>query len=168
MGRRFRPAARLASGTFLLALLVALAHVRLSDPLEGAVLRVAVRTTAGTSLRCRRLDDAELAALPPHMRRAEVCETRATPYRLRVTVNDARRLDRVYRAAGLRGDRPLTIDEAFAMTPGRHRVRVRLAPTEGEGASGPPAYTFDAPVELPEGRVRLLALDGEAAAFTLR
>ena len=77
---------RLASGGALLALVVIVTHVNVSDPAVGAILGVAVRTMAGTVQECRALSEEELAALPQHMRRKEVCETHAVPYRLEVRV----------------------------------------------------------------------------------
>lgn len=168
MASSLRDVVRLLAGGVLLGLLVHAAHVRLSDPRRGAVLRLAVRTTAGTAVACRQLGPDELAALPAHMRRPEVCETRATPYRLQVTVSDHPRLDRLYRAAGIRGDRPLTIDEVLSVAPGLHRVRARLVPADGAAGAEPRTFSFDAPVEFPEGRIRILALEGDATAFTVR
>lgn len=160
--------ARFAIGSAMLALLVIITHVNVSDPTGGAILGIAVRTMAGTVQDCRQLTDVEKAALPRHMQRNEICETRAAPYRLEVRVDGETRLDRVYRAAGIRGDRPLTVDERIGVAQGSRAVSIRLAPVDGETAENLPVFTFDQTVELPEGRIRFARLEGTTGGFEIR
>ena len=173
MPELLRNAIRLTSGAALLTLFLVATHVTASDPREGAVLRIALRTTAGTMQDCRKLSPAELEALPMHMRRPEVCESRALPYRLEVRVGGRPLLDRTYTASGIRGDRPLTVDEELALSAGTHDVAIRFAPAlEPDGADkstkSPPAFTFDAPVDFTEGRIRVATLDALGAALEIR
>lgn len=152
----------------MLALLVVVTHVSVSDPTPGAIMGIAARTMAGTVQDCRQLTEAEKAALPRHMQRNEICETRAAPYRLEVRVDGELRLDRIYRAAGIRGDRPLTVDERIGVTPGSRAVTVRFAPVDGETADDLPVFTFDQTVDLEEGRIRFVRLEGTAGTFEIR
>lgn len=160
-------ALRLASGAGLMAMLLAGAHAHVSAPGTGAVLRVALRTSAGTAQVCRRTSAGELAATPVHMRRAEICETHAVPYRLEVHAGANVVFDRRYEASGVHGDRPLTVNEDIAMPAGRADVRVRFAPVV-EAALPAPVFTFEGPVDFPAGRIRVATLDPTATRFELR
>ena len=168
MAERLQAAMRFVSVGVLLALIVVVTHVNVSDPATGAILGVAVRTMAGTVQDCRTLSEEELAALPQHMRRKEVCETHAVPYRLEVRVNGKTRLDRVYTAAGIHGDRPITVDERIGMPAGSHDVSIRFAPAETDVTGQLPVLTFDQNVALEEGRIRVARLEGLTGAFEIR
>lgn len=160
-------AVRIATGTGLMALVLLGAHVRVSDPQQGALLRVALRTTAGTGQVCRKVGEAELAATPVHMRRAEICETHAVPYRLDVRSGTTVLLDRTYEASGLRGDRPLTVNEDLAMPAGLHDVTIRFAPV-ATLEPPPPAFEFAGPVEFTEGRIRVATTDAAGTRLEIR
>lgn len=174
---------RLAAAAVLLTFLLQVTHTTASDPTEGSILRIAVRTTAGTTQDCRRLSPAELEALPMHMRRPEVCETRALPYRLHVRIDGRTMLEGTYTAAGIRGDRPLTVDEEFAVPAGEHEVAVSFLPesTESPDASEPtvapgevqapepaPSFLFEGPVNFPEGRIRVATVTPTSESFEIR
>lgn len=152
----------------MLALLVVVTHVNVSDPTTGALLGIAVRTMAGTVQDCRALSEAEMAALPQHMRRKEICETRAAPYRLEVSIDGETRLDRVYRPAGIHGDRPITVDERIGVTVGSHAVSIRFAPVDTASTDQLPVFTFAQNVDLAEGRIRVAWLEGTTGGFEIR
>jgi hypothetical protein len=160
---------RLVSGGGLLAILLIVTHGTASDPTEGALLGIAVRTMAGTVQECRALSEEELAALPRHMRRSEVCESHAVPYRLEVTVDGEPRLDRIYRAAGIHGDRPLTVEERIRVRAGVRAVGIRFAPVESPGPDhAPPVFTLEQEVSFAEGRIRVAKLEGVEGGFEIR
>jgi hypothetical protein len=103
------------------------------SPADRAELRLAWRARVPLVEECRRLTEEELAELPVHMRREEVCEGRVASYRLRVTV-DGRPVRRAtLRGAGARGDRPLYVFESIPLRPGRYEVDIRF---ERSGARG--------------------------------
>lgn len=159
---------RVAAGAGLLSAVLVGTHVTASDPTEGSELRVALRTSAGTVRDCRKFTEQELAALPMHMRRPETCESRAVAYRLVLTLDGIELFTRDYTAAGIHGDRPLTVDERFPIEAGEHTVGVRFAPADSAGSSDLPVFTLDTSVEFPEGRIRVAALDGSTQALTIR
>lgn len=162
-----RSALRVTAGTGLLAALLLGVHVRASDPQQGALLRVALRTSAGTGQVCRRVSEAELAATPVHMRRAEICETHAVPYRLDVRSGATVLLDRTFEASGLRGDRPLTVNEDIVMPAGLHDVTIRFAPVATLDPP-PQVFEFAGPVEFPEGRIRVATTDATGTRLEIR
>ena len=152
----------------MLALLLIVTHVNVSDPTTGALLGIAVRTMAGTVQDCRALSEAEMAALPQHMRRKEICETRAAQYRLEVRVDGETRLDRIYSPAGIHGDRPITVDERIGVTAGSHAVTIHFAPADPATTDQLPVFTFEQDVELTEGRIRVARLEGTTGGFEIR
>ena len=152
----------------MLALLVLVTHVSVSDPTPGAVLGIAVRTMAGTVQDCRTLSEAEVAALPRHMQRKEICETHGASYRLVVRVDGEPRLDRVYSPAGIHGDRPITVDERIGVTAGSRAVSIHFAPADRGTDGGLPLFTFEQDVELAEGRIRVAWLEGTTGGFEIR
>jgi hypothetical protein len=162
-----RTALRLASGVVLLVALVAATHRTASDPTEGAVLAIAVRTMAGTLEECRPLSDEEMAALPMHMRREQACWTRAVPYRLVLRVNGEILLDRVYRAAGIHGDRPITVDERIRLASGTHVLDLRFVSTEDRVDPPMPIFALEGPIELEEGRIRVISLEDATRRFAI-
>lgn len=167
-------AVRVATGAVLMWAVLTGLHVDVSDPTEGAMLRVALRTNAGTAQVCRRVSPEELEKTAVHMRRAEICETHAVPYRLEVRAGSSVLIDQVYSAAGLHGDRPLSVNENLMLDAGRHDVSIRFAPAVSEDmtsdkvATLPPAFTFADTVEFPEGRIRVASLDVAKGAFEIR
>ena len=172
MPELLQTASRLAAGAALLTLLLVVTHVTASDPTEGSILRIALRTTAGTMQDCHKLTQQELDALPMHMRRPEVCETRAVPYRLEVRAGERALLDRTFTAAGIHGDRPLTVDQELAVAPGTHDVTIRFTPALAEQHDGdktaPPAFAFEGPIEFTDGRIRIATLNPAGTAFEIR
>jgi len=114
---------------------------------DRAAVRLAWRARGARVEECRRPSAEELARLPPHMRREEICEGRVLPHRLVVTLDDRVVIDEVVHAAGAHADRPLFVYHEIAATPGRHAFTARF---ERESPPGP------------EGTVR--ADDGAAPA----
>lgn len=168
MRERALAALRLASGGILLVLAFLGLHRTASDPTDGAVLVLAVRTMAGTAQDCRTLSETERASLPRHMQRTEICEPRAVPYRLELAVDGETRVAGVYRPAGIHGDRPITIDERIRVSSGTRTLRVRFEPAEREKAAGLPVFALDQPVLFEDGRVRIVHLEGTVGDFRIR
>jgi hypothetical protein len=63
------------------------------------------------------------------------------------------------RSPGLRGDRPLSIEEDFDIRPGEHAVTVTFSPETP--ASGGKVLAFDGTVRFERGRVVLITHDGD-------
>lgn len=172
---------RLGAGAVVLTAMLFAAHVTGSDPATGAILRIAVRTTAGTMQVCRTLGQAELEALPVHMRRPKVCESHAVPYRLEILCDDRVLADRTFVAAGIHGDRPLAVNEEFALVAGDHAVSIRLTPAEhspetlgtdstekDSKAITSPSFQFADVVSFAEGRIRVATLNADTGGFEIR
>ncbi|GMU65113.1 MAG: hypothetical protein AMXMBFR36_13870 [Acidobacteriota bacterium] len=153
-------ALRVAVPLALMTAIAAIAHLPVGEPAPGSALRLALRTAAARVEVCRDRTEAELAALPAHMRQVRICTETAVDYRLTVAIDGARRLDRRIEHRGVRRTRPLTVDAELPVAAGRHRVALEFVPIDppAEAAAKLPAPRFDAEVDFAVGRVVLLSL----------
>jgi hypothetical protein len=99
---------------------------------DGALLRLSWRLRGEKSETCRPRTQAELDALPVHMRTPEVCESTLLAYRLVVQVDGATRDSVVVLPGGARGDRPVFVLREVPLAPGEHRVSVRFVRERAE------------------------------------
>jgi hypothetical protein len=102
---------------------------------DQAVIRLSWRTPPTFVEECRRLTQEELERLPVHMRREEVCERRALPYRLQVQLDGRTILNQAVRPAGARQDRPLYVFHELPVAPGAYEVTVLWGPNTGPTAA---------------------------------
>ena len=107
--------------------IVAGSHVSFGGAGEIAVLRVAWSARPERIERCRRLSEAEIAALTVHMRREMECEGAAARYRLEVMRNDVLVDSATVLGGGLRNDRELYVSREIVVAPGEQAIRVRFA-----------------------------------------
>jgi hypothetical protein len=86
------------------------------------------------------------------MRTPRECTAEPLIYRLRVEVDGRLVTERTVKASGLRGDRPLSVEEDLAVAPGERAVDVSFVPLGSEGR----ARRFQGRVEFTAGRIRLV------------
>jgi hypothetical protein len=144
--------ARLAGAAAALAIVLggALAsRAQIGQPPSHAELRLALRAASARLEVCRDRTAQELATLPAHLRQLQDCDEQAIDYRLAVQIDDQPGSDRLVSHSGVRHTRPLAIESAMKVTPGRHRVRVAFEPVR-------PAGFDDAPVDDDAAALRLL------------
>ena len=127
-GRALRAAGGGLASAFILAATALLSHWPAGRPAQSSELRLAMRSAIARLEHCRERTADELAALPAHLRAPRVCSETAIDYRIVVLIDGEIRLDRVVRHGGVRRTRPLTIDRALAVEPGRHSVDIRFEP----------------------------------------
>lgn len=148
---------------------------------EDAVLRLSWRVRGERVEECRKLTEAELAALPIHMRRSEVCEGRVLPYHLHVEVDGRTLADDTIHAAGAREDRPIYVYREVPIGPGAHQLSVRFvqAPRGGGSAAGaedggagdpltPRRLELTEAVRLRPGDVALVTYDPDRRVLVVR
>ena len=92
----------------------------------AAVVRVSWSARPERVETCRRLDDAEYAKLPAHMRRRVVCEGTTARYQLEVRRDGAILVTDTVRGGGLRHDRELYVYREIQVPAGPSRVAVRF------------------------------------------
>ncbi len=78
---------------------------------------------------CRELTEAELAKLPPNMRRTEICDRKRPPLYVELDLDGVT----VYRASlppsGIAGDGPSRVYQRFVLPAGEYEVAIRLRDT---------------------------------------
>lgn len=87
---------------------------------------------------CRTLSDEELAALPAHMRRREVCEGRAASYALTVVADGDTIEHALVAGGGMRHDRLIYLFRDYPLSEGPHRIFVRFTRAEQVDSSRTP------------------------------
>jgi hypothetical protein len=185
-----------AAGAGLVALLSVLGVAALTrvpydaEHAEDAILRLSWRTRGEEVRECRTLSPEELAALPVHMQRTEVCEGRVLSRHLLVRVDRRSVVDDTVRAAGARSDRPLYVYYEIPLSPGVHALHVRFVPEamdapadehdaddahesdeadEADEADDAPAVLeLETLLDLKAGEVTLITYDGDRRDLVVR
>ena len=160
-----------ALAAVLVAVLVLLSRLPwTAEPEPDSLVRLSWRSVGERVEECREPSEAELAALPRHMRLPKICEGRVAPFRLRVELDGVAALDELVRAAGAREDRPVYVFRELRVSPGEHRLAVYF---DAERPPGSPAAEA-APLRLEETlllaprAVALVTYDAEARRLVLR
>jgi hypothetical protein len=160
---------RLAGFALALALLGALAigtrAPYAANAPEAAAIRLAWRALGEAALHCRTPSAEELARLPVHMRRKEICERRLPTFRLAVALDGVRVLDESIAPAGAAGDRAAVVLRELPAAPGAHWLQIEFA-AEGEGSA--PPKRLDRAVRLAAGDVMLVMEDPTTRGLVLR
>ncbi|HTO10169.1 MAG TPA: 4Fe-4S binding protein [Candidatus Binatia bacterium] len=125
-----------------------------------ARLRLGWRLAGQTRERCRDLTAAEQAARPVHMRRPRECTGEALAYELTAVVDGRVVSRKLVASPGLRGDRPLSVEEEIDVTPGEHAVSVTFAPQEA--GSGGATLALERRLRFVPARIVLVTYDGRA------
>jgi hypothetical protein len=133
---------------------------------DRAAIRLAWQARSERSEECRPLTEEERARRPVHMRRSEVCETRAVAYLLRVAVDDRVVVADTVRGAGARADRPVHVSRELRVPPGEHALEVSFRPlAEGPDTAG---LSLFARVRLAPRDVALVTHDAGGDELVLR
>jgi hypothetical protein len=127
-----------------------------SDP-GHARLRLGWRLAGQRLERCRDLSPQELAARPVHMRQARECVSEPLAYELTARVDGAVVARKLVAPAGLRGDRPLSVEEEVDVVPGEHAVAVTFTPIRAGGSGA--TLAFERRLTFAPARVVLVTHD---------
>ncbi len=95
---------------------------------EGTGL-VRLSFSHGGQKACRDLTGAELARLPPNMRRKQVCDRQRPPLYLELDIDGAPAFRAELPATGLAGDGPSRVYQRFVLPAGPHHIAVRMRDT---------------------------------------
>lgn len=159
----------------------------IGQPPEQAKLMLLGRMVGERVRVCRDLTPEELARIPKHMQAVgkQQCEQSLLPYRLRVWLNDALRIDSTVRPAGIRADRPVYVQEELLLPPGSIAVRIAFDPEPlnggksgaedavrtkalAEAVERATHYSLDRTLILAKGQVARFELDEDARKWVLR
>ena len=134
---------------------------------EDAVLRLSWRFRPVAAETCRPRTQAELDALPVHMRTPEICQSEPVVYSVVRQLDDgAADTIRVVRG-GLKQDRPVYVLLDTTLSPATYRVRVSLT-REREGATEQVLEPLDTLIRMGAGHVGLVTLESEGSGFIVR
>lgn len=155
----------LAALCALLGLLALGSRVPYAPNASGAALiRLSWRAHGEAALHCRTPSAEELARLPVHMRRREICERRLPSFRLAVQIDGRDTLDERIAPAGAHGDRPAVVLRELRVPPGAHELRVAFTAIQGEA---PPRH-LERTLQLARGDVALVMEDPDSRTLVLR
>lgn len=171
----------------LLAALAFAVRFPVGQPAEQAQLLLLGRMVGERVRVCRDLTPEELVRVPRHMQAPgqRSCEQSLLPYRLRVWLDGALRIDTAVRPSGLRGDRPVYVQEALTLPPGSFAVRIAFDPEPAAGGAAGAEdaahaqamaealarathYGLERTLVLAKGQVARLELDEDARQWVLR
>lgn len=132
---------------------------------NDAVLRLSWRLPGQVIEVCRNRSADELQALPLHMRQPKKCETKVVNYRLQYSIDGKTYEPVSYHSKGVRGDRPILVDQDIPISSGLHQVSVQFLPEE----KGPKtvALNYVGEIQFKLGMASLLTYDSVKQEFYL-
>ncbi|MCC7042957.1 MAG: hypothetical protein IT183_03800 [Acidobacteria bacterium] len=146
------------------------------DTSDRALLRLAWRARPERIEHCVTQSPDALAALPPHMRQATVCEGINASYRLEVRRNGVLVDEQHVEPGGMRRDRPLYVLRELAMPVGDATISVTFVRVEAAGADDdddageardtlreavPASLAWEQPLSFAPRQVRVVSYDPE-------
>lgn len=148
-----------------------------SSASDHALLRLAWRARPERIERCVTQSPDALAALPPHMRQATICEGISATYRLEVRHDDQIVAERLVESGGLRRDRPLYVFLEIPIPAGDANLGigfVRVEESDGDSREDedgesrdalreavPSSLRWDKRLHFAPGQVRIISYDPE-------
>lgn len=118
-----------------------------STPEGDALLKLSF--SHGGARNCRARTEAELAKLPPNMRRKEICDRKRLPVLVILEIDGATAFHAELPPSGLSGDGPSRVYRKFMLTSGSHEIAARLRDSDrAEGFD----YVAERKVDLAPGQ----------------
>jgi hypothetical protein len=134
-------------------------------PSDRALIKLSFSHGGGPITECRRLTSAELAKLPPNMRRPTQCPRERVPLVIELLLDNEVLVRGARPPTGLSGDGPSRVYERFVVAPGPHRLVVRLRDTaRGDGFD----HEYAADISLRPQQSMAIDFRPETGGFVLR
>jgi hypothetical protein len=108
-------------------------HRSLAD--NVGVLTLSFSHGADRRAACRKATPDELAALPPNMRRREICPRERPPIRVEIDIDGSAAFRADVPPSGIAGDGPSRVHRRLVLPAGAHTVEVRMRDRPGDGFS---------------------------------
>lgn len=134
---------------------------------EAALLRLSWRLRGEKVETCRDRTQAELDALPVHMRTPQICTGHLVAYRMTLRIDGVVVDTATYLPAGAKGDRPIFVLHDEPMTVGEHDVEVDFVPTEHVPGTTARALRYRGRVQARTGRIQMITLSPDASRLLL-
>ncbi len=123
---------RFAAVALVFAGAVALSNWPAHRSLPEGVGVLTLSFSHGAERACRPATPEELAALPPNMRRPEICPRERPPIAVELDIDGARAFAADIAPSGIGRDGPSRVHESFVLPAGEHEIAVRLRDRPGE------------------------------------
>lgn len=134
MNDALRMIARLAVLLAVVAGVAALSNrpTHRSLPEDTGVLTLSFHHGADRGAACRPATAEELAALPPNMRRPQICPRERPPIRVELDIDGKRVFEADVPPSGIGRSGPSRVHQRFVLPVGEHEIAVRLRDQPGE------------------------------------
>lgn len=98
-------------------------------PADQSMIKLSFSHGAERRGECRKLSPEEIAKMPPNMRRPTECPRERLPVLIEMSVDGKTLYQASLPPSGLSGDGPSRAYQRFAMSPGSHRLQIRMRDT---------------------------------------
>lgn len=134
---------------------------------DAGLLRLSWRLRDAGANVCRQRTQAELDALPVHMRTPEVCEHHGGAYRLVVRIDGRADTARIV-AGGVKADRPVYVFREQPLQPGLRDLHVEFRRTADAPGQPPLLLEMQTVLDARAGVIELITLEGAPARLVHR
>ena len=106
-------------------------------------------------------------SLPIHMRTAEICDSKALAYLLKIRVDGKELAEVPIRPGGLHADRPIYVNRDVAVVPGDHEVNLEFTPIDDESGRAI-SLGLKRSLRFERGRIILIYLSSDQQSFIVK
>jgi hypothetical protein len=138
-----------------------------ANPPEMAEIKLSFTHAGKRKEKCRKRTPEELRKLAENMRTAMTCPRRRWPVTTDLMVDGAAVFHGVAQPAGLSKDSHSTFYEAFTVSAGTHRIRVRILDSGQYGEGVDYDYVLEEEVVLSPSEILVIGFDNDAKRITL-
>ena len=149
---------RTVATTALLAMIAVLSQFPLGEEPENATVRLVGRLPGYVDLGCRAPTSLELAQVPAHMRKREICERKVVRYRMQVHIDGTEVVSQSIVSRSKRGELPVLLNRDVAMAPGSHKIDVTIKP-ENEEAYSAQSFRSSEQITISKGEIHLVSVE---------
>ena len=129
---------------------------------EGVgVLTLSFSHGADRKAACRKATEDELAALPPNMRRPEICPRERPSITIEFDIDGKRAFNADVPPSGIAGDGPSRVHQRFVLPIGRYEVAIRMR----DRPDGEFAWKAKRPVKIGSAEHRVIDFRADAGGF---
>jgi len=150
----------------ILMMLAKLSFVWIGSAESQGQLIVTVRLTKNILKTCRAYTEAELKTIPIHMRQAQLCDTNAIPYNLKLSLDDTLLSEETLTPQSTRGDHPMNFQKKISLDPGPHLIGILLKPAPTD-ISQLNTYTYSESIKIEAGKKIFVTLDESTGKFAI-
>ena len=148
-------------GAMLLLVIAALSQIPFGEVPQYAIFRMEIKLPPVVKVGCRKPTADELASLPFHMRKKEICEQHKLNYSYTLSIDNAILASRTdIHAASIGGDRPIFIDEEIKLPAGEHAIELVIHSATAAALQPEKIYRYD--ISSTVGRAVLLVIEEQS------